>query len=80
MLNNPMIQMFQMINQLRNNPNPRVALDSMFANNPMYKQAISMIQGKNPQEISQTIQNACKTKGIDFNQIKSTAQNFGVYL
>lgn len=79
MLNNPM-QMFQLIGQLRNNPNPIGAMQTMFGNNPMFQQAIQMAQGKSPQELRQTAINLCQTKGIDFNQVQAMAQSMGYKL
>ena len=74
------MQMFQMVSQLKNSPNPMSAIEKIYGNNPMFKQAQAMVQDKSPEEISQTIQNVCKTKGIDYNQVKALAQNFGVYI
>lgn len=76
MLNNPM-QMFQLIGQLRSNPNPMGAMQSMFGNNPMFQQAVQMAQGKSPEQLRQTAMNLCKTKGIDFNQVQAMAQGMG---
>lgn len=76
MFNNPM-QIFQLIGQLKSNPNPMNAMQGMFGNNPMFQQAINMVQGKSPQEQKQTVMNYCQTKGIDFNQIQTMAQQMG---
>ncbi len=54
------------------------AIEQIYGNSPLFKQAKEMVQGKSPQEISQTIQNVCKTKGINYEEIKSIAQSFGV--
>lgn len=78
-MTNPM-QMFQIINQLKNNPNPMQAMQSMFGNDPRFQQAMQMAQGKNPEEIKQTAMNLCKTKGIDFNQVMNMAQGMGLRL
>lgn len=56
------------------------AIEQIYGNHPMLAQVKSMVAGKNPQQISETIQNVCKTKGVDYNQIKTMAQNFGVYI
>lgn len=74
------MQMFQLASQLKNNPNPMSAIEQLYGNNPMFKQVTEMVKGKSPEEISQTIQNVCKTKGIDYNQVKNLAQSFGVYI
>lgn len=72
------MQMFQLVNQLKSNPNPMSVIEQMYGNHPMYKQAVEMVKGKSPQEISQTIQNVCKTKGVDFSQVQNLAQSFGI--
>lgn len=74
------MQMFQLVSQLKNNPNPMAMIEKMCGNNPLFKQAQEMVRGKSPEEISQTIQNVCKTKGIDYNQVQSVAQSFGIYI
>lgn len=74
------MQVFQLVNQLRNNPNPMSAIEQIYGSNPMLPQVKSMVAGKNPQQISETIQNACKTKGVDYNQVKTAFQNIGLYI
>lgn len=74
------MQMFQLVSQLKNNPNPMSAIEQLYGNHPMLPQVKSMVRGKNPQQISETIQNACKTKGVDYNEVKTAFQNFGLYI
>lgn len=76
MLNNPM-QIFQLIGQLRNNPNPVSTMQVMFRNNPQFQQVMQMAQGKNSEQLRQTAINLCQTKGIDFQQIQAMAQGMG---
>ena len=68
-MQNPM-NLIQLANQLKNNANPMQVLNTMFGNNPMYQQALQMIQGKSKEQIKETVLNLCKTNGIDINQIK----------
>lgn len=75
-MNNPM-QMF--MNMIQSGGNP-MQLMNMFGNNPMMGQAQKMLQGKSPQEMQQTIINIAKQKGIDENQLKQMANQFGIKL
>ena len=53
-------------------------LMGMFNGNPMFNQALNMIQnGGNPQDI---INNIAKQKGINPDQLKQMAQQFGIKL
>ena len=57
--------------------NPQMLM-GMLGNNPMFQQAQKMIQsGGNPQEI---INNVIKEKGLDINQVKHMANQFGLKL
>ena len=71
---NPM-QLLQMFKGGQVNP---AQLMGMMGNNPMFNQALNMIQnGGNPQEI---INNIAKQKGINPEQLKQMAQQFGIKL
>lgn len=78
-MQNPM-NLIQLANQLKNNANPMQVLNTMYGNNPMYQQALQMIQGKSEEQIKETVLNLCKTNGIDINQIKNYAQMIGCNL
>lgn len=57
--------------------NPQMLI-GMLGNNPMFQQAQKMIQsGGSPQEI---INNVIKEKGLDVNQVKQMANQFGLKL
>lgn len=43
-------------------------LMAQFGNNPLFKQAQQMAQGKSPDQLKQTCMNLCKSKGLDFDQ------------
>lgn len=49
-------------------PNMMNLMMSQLGNNPLFKQAQQMAQGKSPEELKQTCMNICKSKGVDFNQ------------
>lgn len=73
---NNMMQMF--INMMQGG-NP-MQLMNMFGNNPMMSQAQKMLEGKSPQEMQNTIINIARQKGIDENQLRQMANQFGIKL
>lgn len=73
---NPM-EIMQMFNQLRSNPNPMALMQQMFGDNPMFQQALNMSKGKSPLEMQQTIINLAQTKGIDPTVINNLLNQFG---
>ena len=64
-MNNPMLQMMQM------------RMQQMIQQNPQARQAVQMLQGKNPQEQQQMFLNMCKEHNIDPRQF---AGQFGINL
>lgn len=73
-MNNPMAMIMQM---LQGGGNP-MQLMNMFGGNPMMKQAQQMLSsGNDPRKI---ISNVAKQKGIDPNQLKQMANQFGIKL
>lgn len=73
---NPM-EIMQMFNQLRSNPNPMALMQQMFGGNPMFQQALNMSKGKSPLEMQQAIMNLAQTKGIDPTVINNLLNQFG---
>lgn len=73
---NPM-EIMQMFNQIRSNPNPMALMQQMFGSNPMFQQALNMSKGKSPLEMQQTIMNLAQTKGIDPTVIDNLLNQFG---
>lgn len=73
---NPM-EVMQMFNQIKSNPNPMALMQQMFGGNPMFQQALNMSKGKSPLEMQQTIMNLAQTKGIDPTVINNLLNQFG---
>lgn len=59
--------------------NPQ-ALMQQFGNNPMMGRAQEMAKGKSPEEMEQLCRNMCKQQGMDFDQLKGMASQFGFKL
>ena len=71
------MEIMQIFNQIRSNPNPMVLMQQMFGGNPMFQQALNMSKGKSPLEMQQTIMNLAQTKGIDPTVIDNLLNQFG---
>lgn len=69
------MQLMQMFQEGNFNP---MQMMSMFSNNPAMKQAQAMMNSGN--DPRQMVMNIAKQKGIDENQLKQMAQNFGIKL
>lgn len=65
----------QFMEFLANMGNPMSMMQQMLGNNPMFKQAMQMVQGKNPQEIQSMLKNVAQQKGISDNQLNSMLNN-----
>lgn len=68
---------FQIIQMVSNAQDPCAMIQQIFGNHPKYKQIMSIVQGKSPEEIEQYVRNVCKTQNIDVN---SLARTFGIQL
>lgn len=51
-------------------------IQQMIRNNPLYKRAEQMAQGKNENELKQVAVNLCKQRGIDINEAYKQFQSF----
>lgn len=83
---NPM-QLMQMMQEGNMNPmqligmfkksNPMQLL-KMFEGNPTFEHTKKMVEGKDIQQIQETIMNVAKQKGMNEEQVRQMAQQFGV--
>lgn len=83
---NPM-QLIQMMQGGNMNPmqligmfkksNPMQLL-KMFEGNPTFEHTKKMVEGKDIQQIQETIMNVAKQKGMNEEQVRQMAQQFGV--
>lgn len=71
MLNNPL----QIMNMLKQAPNPMFLIQQLFVNHPKYNEVMKMAQGKSPQEMEQYVRNLYQSQGQDITQ---TASQFGL--
>lgn len=66
MLNNPMLQILQAARMGRN---PQLLMQQLAQTNPQINQAMTMLQGKSPQEIRQMAENMCRERGTTPEQV-----------
>lgn len=76
-MNNMMNMLMQMMGGGKFNPQQMLG---MFGNNPMFQQAQKMMQGKTPEQMREVINNVAKQKGINEQQLRQMAQQFGLKL
>lgn len=74
LMSNPM----KLMGQLQASNNPVDLMQSMFGDNPMFKRAMQMGQGKNPEQIQQTVRNLARQRGMDDAQLNEFLSNFGL--
>lgn len=72
MMNNPMIGL---INFARNGGNPMMLMQQMAGQSPQMQQAMSIIQGKTPEQLKQMAENMAKERGMTIEQV---AKNIGL--
>lgn len=72
MMNNPLMEL---VNLARNGGNPMMLMQQMTGRNPQMQQAMSMIQGKTPEQLKQMAENMAKERGMTVEQV---AKNIGL--
>jgi hypothetical protein len=62
--------------------NPMQIMESMVGQNPQYANALSlakqMTSGKSETELEQTVKNVCNQRGIAYDDLKKTLNQFGL--
>lgn len=61
----------QMLQLIKNSGNPLAMMQQMFGNHPMFKRAQMMLQGKTEKAQLKILENLCKQRGINLDQLKS---------
>lgn len=64
---NPM----QMLQLLKGSKDPMSLMQQMYGNNPMFQRAVQMLQGKSHEGQMEVLNNICKQRGIDLQQLKN---------
>ena len=73
---NPML----LLQQIMSGGNPMQMMLQMFGGNPAMQSALEMAQGKNEEQLKQTVQNLANQSGVDINVLTSMAKNMGIKL
>ena len=61
----------QMLQMIQSSGNPMAMMQQMFGNHPMFQRAQQMLQGKTRKGQIKVLENLCKQRGIDLEQLKS---------
>lgn len=70
-----MINPMQIIQLMQGNGNPLPMLNNMFGQ-PLVNRALTMLQGKTPQEQEQIVRNLANARGVDLNDFIRQLQQF----
>ena len=73
---NPMMLMQMM----QAGQNPMALMQQQFGNDPMFSRAMQMAQGKNEEQLKDTIRNLARQKGMDDNALNQFLSQFGMKL
>ena len=60
--------------------NPMALMQQQFGNDPMFSRAMQMAQGKNEEQLKDTIRNLARQKGMDDNALNQFLSQFGMKL
>lgn len=66
MMNNPMMQMMQMV---RNGLNPMTMMQNMARTDPQVAQFMKMIEGKNSRQLRQMAENVARERGVTLEEV-----------
>ncbi len=69
---------FQMMQMLQNSQNPMGVLQNMANQNPMLARALQMGQGKDINQLQQTIRNIAKQRGMSDEQLQQFVGQYGL--
>ena len=75
-----MMNPMALLQQLVLSGNPYNFMMQMFGSNPAMQRALEMAQGKNEEQLKQTVQNLANQSGVDINVLTSMAKNMGIKL
>lgn len=75
----------QIVNMLKNGNNPSAMLNQMAGQNPAIKQAMDMVNGKNPSQMGEMMNNLAQQRGVDLGQLaksigmpENVAEQYGI--
>lgn len=61
--------LMQLLQAMQGSNNPMMILQQTFGNNPMFGNAMRMVQGKNPDELEKIVRNLAKERGVNIDDI-----------
>lgn len=75
-----MMNPMQMLAMLNSSGNPDMMLQQMAQQNPLLNRAMTMAQGKSPQELRAIAINLAKQQGMTEQDVDNMAKSFGLRL
>lgn len=73
-----MMNPFQMMQILQNSQNPMGAIQNMASQNPMLARALQMGQGKDVNQLQQTVRNIARQRGMTDEQLQQFLGQYGL--
>lgn len=61
--------LMQLLQAMQGSNNPMSVLQQAFGNSPMFGNAMSMVQGKNPAQLEQIARNLAKERGVNIDDM-----------
>lgn len=61
--------LMQLLQAMQGSNNPMLVLQQAFGNSPMFGNAMSMVQGKNPAQLEQIARNLAKERGVNIDDM-----------
>lgn len=71
---------FQLMQMLQSANNPTAMLQQLVGNNPMLARAMQMGQGKDAQQLQQTVRNLARQRGMSDEELGRFVGQFGLHL
>lgn len=71
---------FQLMQMLQSANNPTAMLQQLVGNNPMFARAMQMGQGKDAQQLQQTVRNLARQRGMSDEELGRFVGQFGLHL
>lgn len=61
--------LMQLLQAMQGSNNPMSVLQQVFGNSPMFGNAMSMVQNKNPAQLEQIARNLAKERGVNIDDM-----------
>lgn len=69
------IQLMQLLQTVKNSPNPQEAIFRLFGNNPQVRDVMELTRTNDPQVL---LRRVCQEKGVDYEQLIMMVKSMGI--